>query len=196
MTGTYVGIPYFLVAGALIASNGWLDVLLFATTRHTVIFDRPVDSDDTGIDTFAFMRTPHTRVYGNMVWVQGGANTTITAKDDALEERGGPRGRRRKGSTGWEMIGERIGWGANNPRKGRHHPYKGTSRDWVSDGPSSMSQESLRSRGYTTENGIQMDTVTTVVVEHGKSQSRSRAESTFSGEDSDKTVEPQARRSL
>lgn len=192
MTGTYVGITYFLVAGALIASNGWLDVVLFATTRHTVIFDRPVDSDDTGVDTFAFMRTPHTRLYGNMVWVQGGADTTTMSNNDASEERGRPRGRRRKGSSGWEMIGERIGWGASNTRKGRHNPYKSTSRDWVSDGPSSTSQESLRSGGYMTDHGIQMDTVTTVVVEHDKKQSPSRAESTLSGEDSDKTVEAQA----
>lgn len=174
MVEDYVGITYFLVSGALIASNGWLDVLLFATTRRTIIFDRPVVSEDTGVDTFSFMRTPRTREYGNMIWVQGGAENPTT--HHTSEENGGPTGRRRKGSSGWERIGERIGWGENHTRKDRHHPYKGTFRDWVSGGPGSESQRSLRSGGNMTDHAIHMDTVTSVVVEHDKKPTRSKAD--------------------
>ncbi len=187
MAGKHVSITYFLVAGALIASNGWLDVLLFSVTRHTVIFDRPADSEDTGVDTFAFMRTPRERQYGNMIWVQGGAAS-------AAPEQEGPRGRRRNGSSGWERIGERMGWGNNNNHNRRDH-FKGTSREW-GGGPGSVSQESLRGGfGYLADTGIQMETVTTVVVEveQDKKQPLSRAESSFSGAESVKTVEPHAR---
>ncbi|RYP29026.1 hypothetical protein DL767_006952 [Monosporascus sp. MG133] len=182
MAGVNVSITYFCVAGALIASNGFLDVLLFSTTRHLVLFNAPADSDDTGLSTFAFMRTPRDRQYGNMVWVQGGARNTAS-------EGGKPRGRRKNGGSGWERIGERIGWGS------RRSHYKSTSREWVG-GPGSVSQESLRGGyGYMADNGIQMDTVTTVVVEveQGKKPYFSRAASAISGEDSDKTVEQQAK---
>ncbi|RYP65617.1 hypothetical protein DL771_008225 [Monosporascus sp. 5C6A] len=182
MARVNVSITYFCVAGGLIASNGWLDVLLFSTTRHSVLFNAPADSDDTGLSTFAFMRTPRGRQYGNMVWVQGGAR-------NASSEGGKPRGRRKNGGSGWERIGERIGWGS------RRSHYKSTSREWVG-GPGSLSQESLRGGyGYMAGNGIQMDTVTTVVVEveQAKKPYLSRAASAMSGEDSDKTVEQQAR---
>ncbi|RYP42295.1 hypothetical protein DL768_010366 [Monosporascus sp. mg162] len=182
MAGVNVSITYFCVAGGLIASNGFLDVLLFSTTRHLVLFNAPADSDDTGLSTFAFMRTPRDRQYGNMVWVQGGAR-------NAPSEGGKPRGRRKNGSSGWERIGERIGWGT------RRSHYKSTSREWVG-GPGSVSQESLRGGGgYMADNGIHMDTVTTVVVEveQDKKPYLSRAASAFSGEESDKTVEQQAR---
>ena len=186
MAGVDVSVKFFCVAGALIASNGWLDVVLFSTTRHHILFDAPADSEDTGLDTFAFMRTPVTRRYGNMVWVQGGARTGAPDHDDDHE----PRSRRRNGSSGWERIGERMGWGGG--RRTGH--YKGTSREWVG-APGSVSQESLRGRGsgYAQDGGIQMDTVTTVVVEvePDKKQSRSRAPSAFSGEDSDKAFERQ-----
>ncbi|KAI2640124.1 hypothetical protein GGS21DRAFT_537851 [Xylaria nigripes] len=64
---------YFCFAGALAASNGWLDVLLFATTRHTIVFAHgdELGNEDTGVSTFAFMNaTPQT--FGNTTWVQGG----------------------------------------------------------------------------------------------------------------------------
>ena len=207
MAGVEVSVLFFCVAGALIASNGWLDVVLFSTTRHHIIFDAPADSEDTGLDTFAFMRTPHTRRYGNMVWVQGGAPGRAgrrAAAEDDEEEDNGPRSRRKNGTSGWERIGERMGWGGrrggHRPHHHRHH-YKGSSsRDWVG-APGSVSQESLRGRGSAHAldggGGIHMDTVTTVVVEVDQdkkmSESRSRAPSAFSAEDSDKMSERRLR---
>ena len=71
-----VPISYFCIAGALIGSNGWLDVLLWGLTRRNLLFNADVGSEETGIGTFAFMRTPHDRQYGNIVWVEGATQTT------------------------------------------------------------------------------------------------------------------------
>lgn len=78
---------YFCMAGALITSNGWLDVLLWGTTRHTVVFGPVGNADALGLETFAFMRTPPGREFGNIVWVQG-----ATFGDDDGDGDGG-RGR-------------------------------------------------------------------------------------------------------
>lgn len=74
MAGNTVPLSYFCFAGSMIASAGWLDVALYASTRRSIVFsgEKP-PSQDTGIDTFAFMtlRTPK-RVFGNAVFVEGG----------------------------------------------------------------------------------------------------------------------------
>ncbi|CAK7224842.1 hypothetical protein SBRCBS47491_005692 [Sporothrix bragantina] len=73
MAGAEVPLSYFCAAGALITSNGWLDVLLWGSTRRSIVFG-DVGEKDVGINTFTFMRTPPNRRFGNMVWVEGGAN--------------------------------------------------------------------------------------------------------------------------
>ncbi|KAH6648390.1 hypothetical protein BKA67DRAFT_362558 [Truncatella angustata] len=64
MAGRDFGVGYFCFAGLMMASNGWLDVLLFSYTRSSIIFVASPDFVDTGLDTFKFMRTPHERSYG------------------------------------------------------------------------------------------------------------------------------------
>ncbi|RSM14064.1 hypothetical protein CEP52_001552 [Fusarium oligoseptatum] len=73
MAGAHVPMGYYCFAGTLIASNGSFDCLLFGTTRHAIVFGSKdeVDIEDTGLETFAFMRTPANR-FGNIVWIQGG----------------------------------------------------------------------------------------------------------------------------
>lgn len=142
MSGRTVGVELFCFAGCMIASNGWLDVVLFSWTRSSIIFAPTPDSADTGLDTFAFMRTPHSRRYGNMIWVQGGSS--------GVGGGGGAAGDR-QGRGGWWKIG-----GDRGDQKSR-----GKTSRWP-DGPGSTSQESLRGAGI---NEIQMDTVTSVVVE-------------------------------
>jgi len=73
MAGNTVSLGYFCFAGAMIACNGWLDVLLYSTTRRSIVFSGEAPpSQDTGLETFAFMRTPPNRKFGNMVFVAGG----------------------------------------------------------------------------------------------------------------------------
>lgn len=75
MAGAEVPLSYFCASGALITSNGWLDVLLWGSTRRSIIFG-DVGEEDVGINTFTFMRTPPNRRFGNMVWVEGGVNNS------------------------------------------------------------------------------------------------------------------------
>ncbi|KAK4169044.1 G protein-coupled glucose receptor regulating Gpa2-domain-containing protein [Cladorrhinum sp. PSN259] len=76
MAGNSVPLSCYCFAGAMIASTGWLDVVLYASTRRAIVFsgEKP-PSQDTGLQTFTFMtgtlRTPH-REFGNAVFVDGG----------------------------------------------------------------------------------------------------------------------------
>jgi hypothetical protein len=73
MAGNDVSLGYFCFAGSMIASAGWLDVVLYSTTRRGIVFSgQAPPSQDTGIETFAFMRTPPARRFGNVVFVSGG----------------------------------------------------------------------------------------------------------------------------
>lgn len=72
MTGHDVSLAYFCFAGSMIACNGWMDVALYSYTRRAIVFADGRPSGDTGIGTFAFMRTPVRRKYGNVVIVSGG----------------------------------------------------------------------------------------------------------------------------
>ncbi|KAH8894121.1 hypothetical protein GQ53DRAFT_839786 [Thozetella sp. PMI_491] len=155
MAGAKVPLSYFCVAGALITSNGWLDVLLWGWTRGELLFTAEVDTEDVGIETFAFMRTPHGRQFGNMVWVEGGGRGEVD--QDELRSRRKSTG---SGLGGW--LQERMGWrrlgrgnnGSDEVRRGR---LSGQAR--------SISQESLRGAASRNDMAIQMDMVTSVVVE-------------------------------
>ncbi|CAK7226329.1 hypothetical protein SEUCBS140593_006204 [Sporothrix eucalyptigena] len=73
MAGNDVSLAYFCFAGAMIASAGWLDVALYSSTRRSIVFSGEAPpSQDTGLETFAFMRTPVGRKFGNVVFVSGG----------------------------------------------------------------------------------------------------------------------------
>lgn len=76
MAGHEVSLSYFCFAGVMIGSAGWLDVALYATTRRSIVFSGEAPpSQDTGLETFAFMRTPVGRKFGNVVFVSGGDGT-------------------------------------------------------------------------------------------------------------------------
>lgn len=127
---------YFCLAGALITSNGWLDVLLWGTTRHTVVFG-PLDEHSSagaaalGLQSFAFMRTPPGREFGNMVWVQGaiadaggdGDDDDPAAAAAAAPDRGRARlgGAARRGRSWWGALVRRVvggGGGGVGPGEG------------------------------------------------------------------------------
>ncbi|KAK4997110.1 hypothetical protein LTR66_003428 [Elasticomyces elasticus] len=52
MTGFHVSLRSLLVAGAMIASNGWLDVLLYTMTRKVPIFGEERPQEICGLETF------------------------------------------------------------------------------------------------------------------------------------------------
>ncbi|KAF6814906.1 hypothetical protein CPLU01_14269 [Colletotrichum plurivorum] len=71
MMGHEVSLGYLCFAGAMIACNGWLDVVLYSSTRRSIVFsgDGP-PSPDTGLETFAFM-CPQPPKFGNTTTVTG-----------------------------------------------------------------------------------------------------------------------------
>ena len=72
MAGNHVPPAYYCFAGALIACNGWLDALLYSTTRREIVFSSKSPGQEVGLKTFAFMRTSPDRRFGNVVFVSGG----------------------------------------------------------------------------------------------------------------------------
>lgn len=73
LSGRMLSAEYFCFAGAMWTSNGWMNALLFSCTRGSILFQGSPAMESCGLETFAFMRTPPSRRFGNMVWVQGRA---------------------------------------------------------------------------------------------------------------------------
>lgn len=94
LAGHDVSLSYFCTAGTLIACNGWLDVILYASTRADIVFSEYPPGDETGLETFAFMGKGHR--LGTTTTIQGG-----TAKDQfrASSRAASRMGRGRKNST-------------------------------------------------------------------------------------------------
>ena len=132
-----VPMGYLCFAGAMIASNGSFDCLLFGLTRQSIIFGSvdSVGTEDTGLNTFLFMRTPAGKNFGNAIWIQGG-----TDKGGWSNEVGG----------WWESL-----------RGRRTNREMGMVRQDYS-----LSQTSLRGSGKH-DMTIHMDVVTSVAVEDG-----------------------------
>jgi hypothetical protein len=128
MAGAEVPLGYFCFAGAMIASNGTFDCLLFGTTRNVIIFASKyeIGRSDVGLTTFRFMQNGQGRRFGNFIFIQGGRQR---AQDQV--------------AGGWWSWQRLAGRSDETHRKATR----------------SVSQESLRGPA------IQMDTVTTVVVE-------------------------------
>lgn len=153
MAGRDVKLAYFCYAGSMIASAGWLDVLLYSWTRRSIVFSGGAPpSQDTGLETFAFMRTPEGRQFGNVVFVSGGD--------------GGAKCQQEKR---WKRWNEKVVAGAS-------------LRTLRGDNIKMASKDSLRGFGMGAGEvmgmAIQCETVTTVSVEQvDQTPTPSRAES-------------------
>lgn len=74
LSGHHVDLGFFCVAGSMIASNGWLDVLLYATTRREIVFGESLVQANTGLETFAFYGKGHS--FGTTTTIQATGNKT------------------------------------------------------------------------------------------------------------------------
>jgi hypothetical protein len=54
MSGIEISLTYFCVAGSMITSNGWLDVVLYGLTRRGIVFNGDPAGEDLGVETFIF----------------------------------------------------------------------------------------------------------------------------------------------
>jgi len=77
LAGNEISLGYFCAAGTMIACNGWLDVLLYASTRADIVFSEFPPGEETGLETFAFMGKGH----------KLGTVTTIEANGDRTGSR-------------------------------------------------------------------------------------------------------------
>jgi hypothetical protein len=104
LAGHDVSLGYFCAAGTMIACNGWLDVILYASTRADIVFSEFPPGDDAGLDTFAFMGKGHSL----------GTTTTIIAGGSAPHNRSGSRAASRSASRGASRLAKRGGLGSNS----------------------------------------------------------------------------------
>jgi len=85
----------------MIACNGWLDVLLYASTRADIVFSEFPPGQETGLETFAFMGKGHSSRFGTV--------TTVEALGDATRVgsrlRGSRMGMRRSGDSFDNLYG-------------------------------------------------------------------------------------------
>lgn len=110
-----------------------------------ILFSKKEDLANTGLDQFSFMRTPEGRTLGNIVFVQGGG-----ASEQTHERRVKRQSWHSKKEKGWWRLGDRAS------------SSQSISREWppeFDDG----------------NRGIQMEVVTSVVVEGEGSMSHSRS---------------------
>jgi hypothetical protein len=64
MSGSPPSLARLCLSGAMITSNGWLDVLLYTLTRRIMIFSDEPPADDNGFDTFSTFWTSQSRRFG------------------------------------------------------------------------------------------------------------------------------------
>ncbi|KAA8567517.1 hypothetical protein MFRU_048g00170 [Monilinia fructicola] len=94
LAGKEVSLGYFCVAGSMIACNGWLDVLLYASTRADIVFSEYPPGEETGLETFAFMGKGHS--LGTTTTIEAGG---LTSQGLRGNRGSGNMGRRGHGSS-------------------------------------------------------------------------------------------------
>lgn len=70
MSGHPPSLARLCLSGAMITSNGWLDVLLYTCTRRIMIFSDAPPSDENGIDTFSTFWVEKSRRFGGECTVE------------------------------------------------------------------------------------------------------------------------------
>lgn len=138
--------PIFMgTAGTLLASTGLLDAILWSSI---IIFSKREDMVNTGLDQFSFMRTPEGRTLGNIVFVQGG-------------------GGQASGGGGGGGGGHTPAYNKDSDRQRRRQSWHSKKeKGWWRLGDRNSSQTNLtQDRMPDIDGGIQMEVVTSVVVE-------------------------------
>lgn len=76
----------------MIACNGWLDVLLYASTRSDIVFSEEPPSESTGLETFAFLGKGG-RNLGTTTTIEAGLPEEAKSSHGSFKSRfGGKRG--------------------------------------------------------------------------------------------------------
>lgn len=145
--------PAFMgTAGGLLASTGLLDAILWSSI---IVFSKREDMVNTGLDQFSFMRTPEGRTLGNIVFVQGGRNPGG----------GGGAGGGGGGPSYYNNNTSNSNKESDRQRR-RQSWHSKKEKGWWRLGDRNSSQTNLtQERMPDVDGGIQMEVVTSVVVE-------------------------------
>ncbi|CAI0641992.1 unnamed protein product [Colletotrichum noveboracense] len=108
LQGIDLGVPYFAFAGCVLALNGLFNSILWTTT---ILCSAPKDAHDTGLDRFAFMRTP-IREFGNTVIISGPASRRVPLWEIA------PGSSHKR--WWWWQHGGQTGWGRTRSHASMH----------------------------------------------------------------------------
>jgi len=136
LAGVTIKSEYFIWAGVMTASNGWLDVLIWSCT---MVFLAPKEIEKAGLEDFQFLRTDSVK-YGNIVVVEGGR---ADDRNRGLEDAGWTLPSLRPKKKVWQDR-----WTRKPQRNLRRSP--------------SMSSDAAMMNA---EGGIQIETSTSVMVE-------------------------------
>jgi hypothetical protein len=107
MAGRKVPLEYFCIAGAMIACNGWLDVLLYSITRRSIVFSDSPPSDDAGLETFYGLGLKSgQRRLGNVTTIEAGGNfSDLNGAQKATHLRRGSKGRTSSSASTENLYG-------------------------------------------------------------------------------------------
>lgn len=70
MSGSPPSLARLCLSGAMIVSNGWLDVLLYTLTRRIMIFSDEPPADNNGFDTFSTFWTEKSSRFGGETTIE------------------------------------------------------------------------------------------------------------------------------
>lgn len=110
LAGHEVSLGYFCAAGTMIACNGWLDVILYASTRADIVFSEYPPGEDTGLETFAFMGKGH--MLGTTTTIEAAGSSQNRSASRAAS-RSASRSVSRAASRGASRLGKRSGRGSS-----------------------------------------------------------------------------------
>jgi hypothetical protein len=79
MTGLNISYPYYVFAGVMITSNGWVDVILYTLTRRVIVFSDAPPADDCGLETFGIVFSKDG--FGNHVEISGGIPVDVEGRN-------------------------------------------------------------------------------------------------------------------
>ncbi|KAF1913921.1 integral membrane protein-like protein [Ampelomyces quisqualis] len=93
MSGSPPSLARLCLAGAMIASNGWLDVLLYTLTRRIMIFSDEPPPENNGFDTFATFWNAQPRRFGGECTVsaqgtqpRGRSRVTLPSSNESSDD--------------------------------------------------------------------------------------------------------------
>ncbi|KAJ4326386.1 hypothetical protein N0V94_000061 [Neodidymelliopsis sp. IMI 364377] len=100
MTGNPPSLARLCLSGAMITSNGWLDVLLYTCTRRIMIFSDEPPADNNGFDTFSTFWHQQSTRFGGETTIEA-LHSKKSRRNDDYEEMDAGRLRPRSPLSQW-----------------------------------------------------------------------------------------------